>query len=96
MQPNMEALLMEIGGTFLRKKLLGFYELAPEDLATTPSGRRHLAGSSSQPLPQQVSVLPAVARSQLQHFFTALNSDCVGALRCQNTYLILQRTAMKT
>lgn len=70
----MKALLMETGkGTFLRKKLLGFYELTSEDLATTPSTRRHLPGCSSQPLPQQASVVPAVARSQLQYLFTALN-----------------------
>lgn len=42
MQSNMEALLMETGGTFLRRKLLGFYELAPGALAMAPSSRRHL------------------------------------------------------
>lgn len=36
MQSNMEALLMETGGTFLRKMLLGFYEVAPEDSAMAP------------------------------------------------------------
>lgn len=59
----MKALLMETGkGTFLRKKLLGFYEVAPEDLAA-PCSRRHVQAAARRYLCSQQCLDPSYSIS---------------------------------